>query len=101
MKHQRQPVYSGLATYRGRSRGRGSSTSYSSHSDTALPSHAPSELPTLVPDPLAPPTSIDSPPRPRPLPRLYSATLPPPRTRTHAAATQTMPHSGDQRRKYL
>ena len=57
-----------------------SSTSYSS--DNVGVSEA--ELPPLIPDPLVPPTSIDSPPR------FYSATLPPPRTKTHAASTQTL-----------
>ena len=69
-----------------------SSTSYSSYSDNnhlnSSDTQLDTGLPTLIPDPLAPPTSIDSPPAPR----YYSATLPPPRTKTHAAATQTMPH---------
>ena len=40
------------------------------------------EYPPLIPDPSAPPTSIDSPPRANTLP------LPPPKTKTHAASTQ-------------
>ena len=83
LKHQRQPVYS--------RRYRGATTSQSySHSDhnnslsSAQYVGSESYLPPLIPDPLAPPTSIDSPPR------YYSATLPPPRTKTHAASTQTL-----------
>lgn len=89
MKHQRQPVY---GHHGGRRQYKMSSTSYSSYSDTAGGGRSDTHLPTLIPDPLAPPTSIDSPPR------YYSATLPPPRTKMHAAATQTM--SAASKRRY-
>ena len=74
MKHQRHPVYSGHHSLQHcRRQYKMSTTSYSSYSDTGA-LHSDPHIPTLIPDPLAPPTSIDSPPR------YYSATLPPPRS---------------------
>jgi len=67
-----------------------SSTSASSYANSLSESHlngSESFLPPLIPDPSAPPTSIDSPPR------YFSATLPPPKTKMHAASTQTLHHS--------
>ena len=71
------------------------SQSHSSYNNSLSESYlngSETNLPPLIPDPLAPPTSIDSPPR------YYSATLPPPKTKTHAASTQTLHHSN--RRRY-
>ena len=85
LKHQRQPVYS--RKYRTpHSQHSQHSQSYSQTNSLSSAQYVGSEsyLPPLIPDPLAPPTSIDSPPR------YYSATLPPPRTKTHAASTQTL-----------
>lgn len=71
------------------------SQSHSSYNNSLSESYlngSESNLPPLIPDPLAPPTSIDSPPR------YYSATLPPPKTKMHAASTQTLQHNS--RRRY-
>ena len=82
LKHQRQPVYS--RKYRSNDCQSYSQSSYNNSLSSAQYVGSESYLPPLIPDPLAPPTSIDSPPR------YYSATLPPPRTKTHAASTQTL-----------
>ena len=93
LKHQRQPVYS--RKYKAST---SQSYSQSSHNNSLSETHyngSECYLPPLIPDPLAPPTSIDSPPR------HYSATLPPPRTRTHAASTQTLHPARRRRRHHL
>jgi len=84
----------GLAVVRGRLSGHPrrhkSTTSASSYANSLSECQlngSSSLLPPLIPDPLAPPTSIDSPPR------YFSATLPPPKTKMHAASTQTLHHS--------
>ena len=82
LKHQRQPVYS--RKYRATTCQSYSHSDYNNSLSSAQYVGSESYLPPLIPDPLAPPTSIDSPPR------YYSATLPPPRTKTHAASTQTL-----------
>ena len=82
LKHQRQPVYS--RKYRATTSQSYSQSSYNNSLSDAHYNGSHTYLPPLIPDPLAPPTSIDSPPP------HYSATLPPPRTRTHAASTQTL-----------
>ena len=64
-----------------------SSSSYSSR--TSLSSDL--LYPPLIPDPTAPPTSIDSPPS------YTTRTLPPPKTKTHAASTQTHYHTTKRR----
>ena len=84
LKHQRQPVYSRKYRSQASHQTYSQNNSYNNSLSSAQYVGSESYLPPLIPDPLAPPTSIDSPPR------YYSATLPPPRTKTHAASTQTL-----------
>ena len=84
-----------LHSYNSRRHKSSTSQSHSSYNNSLSESYlngSENNLPPLIPDPMAPPTSIDSPPR------YYSATLPPPKTKMHAASTQTLHHTT--RRRY-